>query len=468
MARLPASRFSSHGLLGRGYVARPKTGPHGEAEGLGAGSGAGNDLLSLTRFRSILGIMLFGAVVAGLSYRAAMKLNIPGKPDIQRWVMADFRDVIYYPIVAVIQGKNPYDAPSYVATYPVRCGFVYPPLTLLVHLPFGLLPFRAAELAYYVFTIVLTVTLARLLLFFVGADRGWTLGLAALILASRPGHWNLLLGQSTVQCVIGAYLALALARRPWAQGLGLALATIKPNFGFPLAVLLLSRRDVRPVMIGASVAGVVSATLLFVFVQMAGGVHGFIGSLAPGLAAAAADVPNSPLGHSRIDAIALVSRLLDLKPAPGVQLALGLSFLALGALGVRRLAAGAAGDVALRLSASLACVTVLLCVYHQGYCLLLLTLPLTAVVADRAAPPWVSQPGLRRVLLVALAIPMINYLPSATAITALGITGAPWLVITSVNGTCLVVAMAVYLWLAFQPGVSDRTARAADLPKSPG
>jgi uroporphyrinogen-III synthase len=107
-------------------------------------------------------------------------------------------------------------------------------------------------------------------------------------------------------------------------------------------------------------------------------------------------------------------------------------------------------------------------VYHQGYCLLLLTLPLTAVVADRTAPPWVSHPGLRRALFVALAIPMINYLPSGTAIDTLGITGTPWLVITSLNGTCLVVAMAVYLWLAFQPGTSGRTVRAADLPRSQG
>jgi hypothetical protein len=411
-----------------------------------------------TRFRLILEFVLFAAVVAVLSYRATTKLNIPGNPEApQRWVLADFRDAIYFPIVAFVEGKNPYDAPTYVRTYPVRLAFMpYSPLTLLVHLPFGLVPFRTAEFAYYVFTIALTLTLACLLLSFVGVDRGGPLGLAALILASRPGHWNLLLGQSTVQCVIGTYLALFFARRPWVGGLGLALATLKPTFGLPLAVLLLSRRDIRPVAIGIGVAGAASAALLFVLVHMAGGVHGFIGSIAQSFGAAGAESTMSPLGRSRIDGIALVSRLLHLKLAAVEQLALGLGFLAMGALGVRRLAARATGGMAVRLSASLACVTVLLCAYHQGYCLILLTLPLAAVVADRAAQPYASHPGLRGALLAALSIPMINYLPSDTAITALGIAGPLWVVITSLNGICLVLAMAVYLRLAFHSGAWGR------------
>jgi hypothetical protein len=232
-------------------------------------------------------------------------------------------------------------------------------------------------------------------------------------------------------------------------------------------LLLLSRRDVRPVAIGAGLAGVVSTALLIMLVQVAGGVHEFFNSLSRSFAAFASDSPNCPLGWFRIDAIALVSRFLNLKLAPAVQVALGMSVLALGALGVRRIASVAAGGVALRLSASLACVTVLLCVHHQGYCLLLLTLPLTAVVADRTAPPLVSRPGLRRTLLAALVIPLMNYLPSATAIGALNISGAPLRVITSLNGICLVLAMAIYLWLAFQPGALERTVRAADLPAGP-
>ena len=84
-----------------------------------------------------------------------------------------------------------------------------------------------------------------------------TLGLTALLLLSRPGHMNLLLGQVTAQVVIGAYVALRWARtRPLLAGMGLALATLKPTYGVPLALLMLfGRGDLGAVVVGVALSG---------------------------------------------------------------------------------------------------------------------------------------------------------------------------------------------------------------------
>src|SRR4029453_8153253 len=131
----------------------------------------------------------------------------------------------------------------------------------VAHLPFGLLPHGEAAWAYFATTLVLTVVLAGLAIAGAGAPvtAAAVLALAAACLVSRAGQMNLLLGQVTAQVVIASYVALRWARsRPLLAGLGLALATLKPTYGVPLAALmLLGRGDVR-----ATVAGVVAATAL--------------------------------------------------------------------------------------------------------------------------------------------------------------------------------------------------------------
>src|SRR5438094_1958504 len=156
------------------------------------------------RRRLALALIAFLAVVALLSGRALSKLNVPGAPNGTDWGLSDFRDAVYYPERAFLDGKDPYDYDDVQRTYPIGNGFpVYSPITFLVHLPFGLLPYRAAELAYFLTTIALTVVLGWLALVVsdVPVDAPRLFAVATVLLASRPGHQNLLLGQTTLPSV---------------------------------------------------------------------------------------------------------------------------------------------------------------------------------------------------------------------------------------------------------------------------
>src|SRR5437660_1423304 len=100
--------------------------------------------------RTAMAAAAFAVAIALAAYRAASLLNIPGQPkDDTRWALGDFRDAIYYPVVAFLHGDNPYDRP-YAEKYPVYgVQAPYSPFALIVHAPLGLLPYEVAEWVYF-------------------------------------------------------------------------------------------------------------------------------------------------------------------------------------------------------------------------------------------------------------------------------------------------------------------------------
>lgn len=403
----------------------------------------------------VLTVGAFLCVLGIISYRAMNLVNVPGHPDSVHWAMQDFRDAIYYPVVAFLQGNNPYNTAVYLHTYPVGQRFSpYSPLTLVVHLPFGLLPFQVAELAYYLLTVVLVVALAALTLRICDLARtpAAIFGLAAVILATRPGHWNLLLGQSTVQLVIGAYLALYYAQeRPWVAGFGLALTTIKPTFGLPLAVLMIANRNFRATLIGMAVAAVPSLLATACLVHDAGGVVPLLTSLRESYVGFTHDLSVNPVASpARIDVVAVVSRLLGHPLGAIGQAVIGTSIIGLGALAVRRLASLAHDGNARRLSMSLACLVILSCTYQQGYDLLLLVLPLVALAAGRWAPGKDRFGSRRWLLLIILTLPMVNYMTAFSVLDRLKLAEVWWQVITSADGVALLIAWVIYEIMALR------------------
>src|SRR5262245_26744521 len=69
--------------------------------------------------RDVLAAGAFLVVAALLLVRALTLLNVPGHPTHHGWALQDFRDAIYYPVVAFLAGHNPYDVQGYFAHYPV-------------------------------------------------------------------------------------------------------------------------------------------------------------------------------------------------------------------------------------------------------------------------------------------------------------------------------------------------------------
>src|SRR5262249_50075238 len=105
------------------------------------------------------------------------------------WAMRDFRDVVYYPVVAFLSGANPYDIERRRDIYPLTNPFpLYPPAVLLVHLPLGLLPVQMASIVFFVLAVALTFLLAFVCLSFnkINVTITGVFFIGGLLLLSRP------------------------------------------------------------------------------------------------------------------------------------------------------------------------------------------------------------------------------------------------------------------------------------------
>ena len=401
---------------------------------------------------AVLAIVAFVLVVVVLSFRAERLMNVPGDPNYREWALQDFRDAVYYPVVCFLNHGNPYDSAYYYGHYPVLQPFLpYSPMTLLVYLPFGLLPHNVSQILFFGITILMTLALTNLTLRVCGhfATVAGVFGLSALVLMSRPGHWNLMLGQTTLPLVIAVYAALYLgATSTWASGLALAVATLKPTFGIPLIVMMLFLRHYRPVVIGTLVSGLATLVPTAILVRSAGGFAAFWHSILDGYTSASGV---SAASITRIDAVALIGRLSGKSPGPILDM--GIMFLLLGVAGtvmnrVRQRAVGEQADIYCIAVASIA---ILISVYQLSYAALLLVLPLTALALNRWVPvEFAVKPVIRVVLMILLMIPMVNYAASFGVAGQFKSGSITWLVLTSINGFAVLLAFCIYAVIGFR------------------
>ncbi|MDX2168972.1 MAG: glycosyltransferase family 87 protein [Deltaproteobacteria bacterium] len=405
--------------------------------------------------RRALAAAAFAAACGLLASRAWTLVNVPGAPDDHHWVLQDFRDAIYYPVVALVHGDNPYDVVRYRAAYPVAQEFpVYSPLTLLLHLPFGMLPYQAAEALYFALTIGLTIGLAIVSLRLAGraARPDAVLWLAALLLLSRPGHSNLLLGQSTLLAVFATLAAWhwRRARPGWAM-LGMAVATYKPTFGLPLAVLLCAAGAPRVALVGGGIGAALGGLMAIGPIAAAGGVLPFLDALVNNTSATQASRQVAPLSSwLRIDAWALLARATG--GAAGGLAELACSGLLLGAAALALHRQRDADDAASRvLGGGLLAFSVLLAVYHQTYDLLLLAPTATALGLGVPRALWAARPLARRLGAACAVLPFANYAATHTALDRFGVGGAWWQLVVSLNGLALLVGWTLFVALVWAP-----------------
>jgi hypothetical protein len=393
-------------------------------------------------------------VVLGLlAQRAAPRVNHPGHVDPAHWVLQDFRDAVYYPVVAFLHGRNPYDQAAQAQAYPVGQAFPpYLPLTLVAHLPFGLVPHAEADVLYVVAVLGLTAAIAALALGGAGAPvtAAAMLGLTALLLVSRPGHMNLLLGQVAAQVVIGTYVALRWARtRPLLAGMGLALATLKPTYGVPLALLMLfGRGDLGAVAAGVALSGALCLAALVPLAHAAGGFAPFVVSLGGSATAFATEqTSNAWSSFARIDVVALAARVLGRVPDTWMEVGLGATVTVAGVIGLRRLR-GADDPSSVQLGVGLVCLTLLIGTYHQAYDALLLAQPAVALAAGSWGRGVAAPRALRWTVLALLAVPAVNYLATGTMVSEMTVGGPAWLAVTAANPAALLAAWAIHLGVA--------------------
>jgi hypothetical protein len=384
-------------------------------------------------------------------------MNVPGDlNNHQRWALMDFRDAVYYPVVSFLGGGNPYDSDVFLAVFPVTRPFPpYSPSTLLVHLPFGLIPHTTSQLLYFGLTIVLTLVLAHMALRM--CERRPTMtsvfGLATLILVTRPGHWNLMLGQTTLELVLAVYIALYFgAKSTRASGFALAVATIKPTFGVPLFVLMLVQRYFRPVGLGIVLAVVATLIPVAVLVHAAGGGPEFAGSLEKSFLTLGGKGSSSPVASPyRVDMFAFVSRLWGASPGPVVEIGIFIFVMAAAGATILRVRKYARGNAADLYCISVASLAILISSYQLTYSILLLILPLIALLLGCWAPrDFKVTPVVRYLLILLLSIPLFNFLEVQMILRHVEVGSGMWLLLTSVNSVALLLAFSVYVSLAFR------------------
>ncbi|HET9369521.1 MAG TPA: glycosyltransferase family 87 protein [Vicinamibacterales bacterium] len=137
---------------------------------------------------------------------------------------------------------------------------VYPPHAALWFAPFATLGYVPAAFAWAIVT-ALAYAFAVGVAWRAGGAREWGGPLVVAAAAAFPPFWNLVLhGQTTAIPLIafaGGYLALARDQRVLA-GAVLALASVKPQLGVVLAVVVLATGDWR-LMLGAAVSLAIQA-----------------------------------------------------------------------------------------------------------------------------------------------------------------------------------------------------------------
>ncbi len=407
------------------------------------------------RRRDVLLVALLALVIGALGVRAVRLFDPVGSPSAVRWAFQDFRDAVYYPVVAWQAGDNPYDVESYRAHYPVDDLFpLFTPTELLLHRPLGLLSYRSAAWAYFALNVVLIVVLASASLRIAGRRPalGSVCGVAALILLTRPGHWNLLLGQPTMAIILGVLMALCWAReRPLLAGIGLTLAFMKPNFGAPLAALMLVQGGAVAVLVGGGLTVLIALPVGAQLARAAGGLGPFVDSLRDNASHFHAGHGVDPLTSPfRIDIPALIARVSGDVPGTAVDLTVGAIVLLIGAVALRRLATAIPERRVVPLGVGT--LTLLVATYHMTYDLLLLAPVVVALALGGDDLLWRAGPTRRRMLLVGLVLAAFNYLSTESVLDGLRVSPSVRLAATTFTPAVLALAWGTFAALALPSG----------------
>ena len=125
--------------------------------------------------KNVAGAALLFTTLAILGLRLSQIVLIPGEPQQSdaagRNGLTDFRDVVYYPLRAVLDGVNPYDCdtqtplpsgePRYRQRYPVFNIFpLYSPLVLILYWPLCIFDFATSATIFAISNVLLVLVLA--------------------------------------------------------------------------------------------------------------------------------------------------------------------------------------------------------------------------------------------------------------------------------------------------------------------
>ncbi|MEV7550377.1 glycosyltransferase 87 family protein [Amycolatopsis sp. NPDC089917] len=385
-------------------------------------------------------VLLIAAVVGSLGAWHALEPSWQAPADPVEVRLQDFRDALYFPIKEFLAGGNPYDPAAMFAHWTVRQDFnLYQPYHLLLHLPFALPGYRVGAVAFAVSSLLLLIALAVLTAYAVHrvvpvSVTVTTAVVTALLVTSQVGKAQLYVGQVNPLIALGAAGALLTRRdRPGWAAVALALAWLKPQYGFPLAVLLFARGSRRVALTGTAVAAVASLPVVVLLVLRGGGIRPFLDVVAANLAHARSTDYGAvdSFTAQRIDVAAVFFRVTGWAPT-GVELVALAGVLVTTVLLVRRLDWPSAEPVADLLT----CLAVVVCVVHQPGDVLIAVPAMAAVIVSwwrrRADSGWRTA----AFAVAASAVPFLHlYTVDSTVLSLFGSRVA-----VTIDGVAVVLA----------------------------
>ena len=403
--------------------------------------------------------LIFGLLLAGHTHRTFSRATEPGVFENFNRGFVDFHNAVHFPTKSFLNGDNPYSR-QYVESHPDKRTFpLFPPQSLVVHIPFGIGGIEISRVLYCGFELAVASVLLLLIQWIVQRQvtLRFFLCLGITLMLTIPFYTSYYMGQLTLQLVLGTVVALHYSKtRPVLAAFGLALAACKPQFGVPLALLLLCRRDWKTAFGGGFISVVVSGAAIAV-ISSNFGWQNFVEEIKAvylGLDSHP-DVGTALDNGWRLDIYPVLARFLTVDGdmptwskflAPAVYLAIG----GLGVFWLRN------KSEARPLSNVIICLTCLGCVYHSVYDGILLLWPIVAIAFGRAEfwqkIPWVT----RWTLLLLLVAIMVNVFHLEGVQRALGIFDTDlfsWRFVASLGSLAVLSAMLISVGAAFRIGL---------------
>ena len=414
----------------------------------------------------MLAITAFGSIATWLTVTTWDQLST-SRLDVG--LLTDFRDAVYYPVVALRDGVNPYNVDLYYQRYPVGQEFpLYTPIFLLLNSPLLLFSFATACVVAFGWNVLLVLGLAAASLRLARhrITVASTFGLGALILLSDPGRFDLRTGQPTLIlaiCIYAVFRALPGLRRSipadaipagavtFAFGVvGLAIVWSKPTFAIPVTVILLALGRPRLALTGAALGAALSAVVLPWLIDAAGSVTALVDSWQES-ARITSQSPQSKLGSGlRIDLGNTFVRITRPRPSEGAAAIGGLVVLILGAWLLRRLHRRDAVHDREELTITLACLLTLVTMYHVPYDYLLLIGPVLMLCRPHATIAIAWPRRVRGAVVILLLIPLVDPLGWSPINSVFGKSGFQWMLGTTMMSTYIAVAIGLCIWTALR------------------
>ncbi len=404
----------------------------------------------ISRLASLLAAcILFSIILFFTTSRTIRVYHVPVAKETIQFGLCDFHNAVYFPGLAYARGENPYSS-TYAAKYPVnREMSPYSPLLLPFSAVMGVLPLRLAEFVWYATNVTLILVLSAALLHIAGSRINATrvLLLSSLILATRVGQSNQILGQFGLYFTLLTLVAVRWARSNQnLSAIGVALASIKPTFGIPLVLMMLSGQKLRPAILGLLIA-TVGATLSFSWILLHEPFE-VLASFVQSHDAIASDQDVDPdSAWMRTDLTSVLARNLGLPSGLKMEL-LGMTIILIPAcILLWKLSKIGNSCVTHSLEQAIVLSAIPMCIYHLSYDLLVVMPAVALGLSGQTFPKHKHSTAFQIAFVAFMTIPLVNYLSAYSVMERLQIDGLVREMVISLNALSLLAANAV-LWVA--------------------